>query len=600
MLRPYSCAPNSPTAAPFRAAGTPKKKSPMNHHYILFLLLLILGSGCADIQPLTGGERDMRPPALDSQRYSTPNRQTNFAERDIILTFDEWILLEQAQQRILISPPLGEPKPQFKLKNKSLVIRLRSELRENTTYTINVGDAVKDLTEGNKTQNISFVFSTGAYIDSLRLTGKVVDALTTQGREGVYVMLYDVLEDSMPRRERPYYLAKTNKEGEFAFENIKADTFKIFALTDKNSNYLFDQEGEEVGFYPLPFELTDSTRTQVQLSLFAPESAPKMLSNRFVHRGLLRILYNQKIDSFALLPLSPLGKESIAYTQVDADSAYVWLRTEGLKADSSYQFLVQPYGDTLRLAWSSTLDTLPAVRILAPASASKGMGKNSAAKNQLPPLKQSPFEPMHLRASLPLSRIDTSLVRCYRDTILADSLQKRLPSLSVDSLPLRLHGDWAGWTAGKYQLVFLPLALTDIYGRTNADTIRQTIDLLKTSDLGNLVVTIKGLDTLKVQNYIFQLLRGKDEVLLSRPFASAGIDSAQFSFPKLVPASYTARIIVDNNNNGKWDTGDYDQKRQPERVLSSRPSTLRADWDNELDLNLQPPAKAEKKMKGGG
>ena len=132
---------------------------------------------------------------------------------------------------------------------KTVVIDLEEEkLRDNTTYTINFGEAIQDLTEGNAPKDFRFIFATGPYIDSLSVQGTVRDAFTNELKEDVFVILYDNLEDSVVNKERPYYFAKTDKTGKFRIPNVKQDTFKIFALIDNNFNYLFDAENEQIGF----------------------------------------------------------------------------------------------------------------------------------------------------------------------------------------------------------------------------------------------------------------------------------------------------------------------------------------------------------------
>ena len=205
----------------------------------LFILLAAAIQYCANPIAPTGGPRDETPPQLDTSQ-STTNYQTNFEKQTIELTFDEWVNLNDVFNQVVVSPPLDN-RPEVRIKKKTILFEFAEEevLRDSATYTINFGEAIKDLTEGNPADNLRFVFSTGDFIDSLSVQGRIVDARTGEPVEGVLFNMYDELQDTVVRTRRPFYFAKTNKEGQFRVENVKSDTFKLFALKDANLNYLF-------------------------------------------------------------------------------------------------------------------------------------------------------------------------------------------------------------------------------------------------------------------------------------------------------------------------------------------------------------------------
>jgi hypothetical protein len=157
------------------------------------------------------------------------------------------VTLSNLRQQLLVSPPL-ENDPDIRVRGKSIIIDIEEELRPNTTYNLFLGDAVRDITEGNAIPNFQYVFSTGEYVDSLSLGGRVIDAFTLEPAEGISIMLYDSIYDSIPYKERPVYFAKTGKEGDFVISNMKDGTFLIFGLEDNNSNFLFDLPTEKVAF----------------------------------------------------------------------------------------------------------------------------------------------------------------------------------------------------------------------------------------------------------------------------------------------------------------------------------------------------------------
>jgi hypothetical protein len=205
---------------------------------IIFKILIIslLFSNCAQIAPLTGGERDKIAPKIVSDK-STPNFQKNFSKQPILLTFDEWISLNDVNAQVVVSPPLAE-RPKIGLNGRTLRFEFAPNevLRENATYTINFGDAVKDLTEQNIAKDLRFVFGTGGGLDSLKCRVKVIDATDDNAQESILVMLYDDFSDSVVQKSRPFYFSKTDKSGVATIENVRAGKFKVFALKDGDNN----------------------------------------------------------------------------------------------------------------------------------------------------------------------------------------------------------------------------------------------------------------------------------------------------------------------------------------------------------------------------
>ena len=210
-------------------------------YYISLLLGVLLLDSCAQISAPTGGEPDTVPPKLDSLGTIPLNYSTNFSGDKIVITFNEYFVLKNPKANVFFSPNI-ENGPEFIVKGKTLTVLLNNELKENTTYTINFGDAISDYTVGNKIPDFKYVFSTGDFIDSMSTQGKVIDAFTGKPIEGVVVMLYDDFSDSVVSKSKPIYYATTNKEGDYLMNYLKAGTYKLFALKDENRNYFYDFE----------------------------------------------------------------------------------------------------------------------------------------------------------------------------------------------------------------------------------------------------------------------------------------------------------------------------------------------------------------------
>ena len=212
------------------------------------LLTAFLAQHCANAVAPTGGPKDEIPPRV--VETVPENHSTGFNGKKIEITFDEYITLENANQNVLISPPLSE-KPDIRLKNKTVIIKFKEDLAANTTYTINFGAAIKDLHEGNQFKDYIYSFSTGDHIDTLCVAGKVLNANDKKPVEDAYVSLYAADRDnldSLPMTTIPNYITKTDKEGNFKLAGLADKKYLVFALKDVNSNLYFDQPNEEIAF----------------------------------------------------------------------------------------------------------------------------------------------------------------------------------------------------------------------------------------------------------------------------------------------------------------------------------------------------------------
>ena len=211
----------------------------------IYLFILVTLSGCAQIGTLSGGEKDKEPPKY--VKSNPPKQGRNFIGDKVIITFDEFFVLDNLNSVFLSSPPLLK-KPDFSIKRKSLVINLNEKLKDTTTYTFLFGDAVKDFHAGNKMNDFRFVFSTGEILDTMEVSGQVRDAKTHEGQSDLFVMLYKNYTDSTPVKEKPYYIAKTDSAGKFNINFIKPGKYRIFALKDNDANLKFNLPSEKIAF----------------------------------------------------------------------------------------------------------------------------------------------------------------------------------------------------------------------------------------------------------------------------------------------------------------------------------------------------------------
>ena len=218
---------------------------------------------CAKVGIPSGGKIDETPPQI--KKSTTENYSTNVNATEFEITFDEYIKLKDLNQKLLISPPLKE-KPNIRIKNKSLLIEINEELQKNTTYTFNFFDAIVDNNEENPYENFEFVFSTGEQLDSLSISGNVIKAFDLQPEENVILVLHASREDTAFQKVIPEYVSKADEKGNFRINNIKSDTFRLYALKDANMNYMYDLSGEMIAFLDSPI-IFDSGTT----AIFNPE-----------------------------------------------------------------------------------------------------------------------------------------------------------------------------------------------------------------------------------------------------------------------------------------------------------------------------------------
>ena len=533
----------------------------------LFIFLgLLFFYQCATPGRPSGGPKDETPPQLDSTR-TTPNLQTNFEKQRIELTFDEWIKLDQASTQIVVSPPLTKGNLEVSLKGKTVRVEFpeEEELRADATYTINFGNAIKDLTEGNPAPNLRFVFSTGDFIDSLKVTGSIVDAITKEGVGDVLLMLYDNLADTVVRSERPFYFAKTEENGQFVIENIKSDTFKVFALEDQNNNYLFDNN-ERIGFSDSLIILTDSTQPNIQLRFFQELVSlrnPEVDDERY---GLVKFLFKREAFD-AIVEHQDIGQKLLL--DPEKDTIRVWYDMPEPKNWELYLSQDTLFRDTFVIKTPSKSDEKNPLKL-----------KLQNSKKSRKTATHNPTKAIEIPFNHPIDSLNLSLINLYEDT--TKTLVQ--PQFALDSAKanrtLRLSYKWK--EATPYQLEILPGALIDFFGLPN-DSLLLNYQIAEQKDFGNLLLKVSNLDS--TQHYAIQLLLKQQ---LINEFQMSDKQQWEKNINNLAPGGYTLKIITDSNANGRWDTGSYDEKRQPELIFSKDLPEVRANWDVDAEVELVP------------
>ena len=526
------------------------------------LLTLLLGYACANTGTLKGGPKDESPPVLDVER-STPNFQTNFEKQRIEFVFDEFIEVKDQFTQVVISPPLEKPwKLSKKLKKVRFDFHEDEVLKKDATYTINFGEAIRDFTEGNVVPNLRFVFSTGNLIDSLELSGQLVNALDGEPAEEVLLMLYDNLSDTVVRTERPFYFARTDKTGQFKIQNVKPDTFKVFALKDADLNYMFNQENELIGFPDSNIILSDTKNTLPEIAVFSERKSMQLLSKEVNNYGLVKLTFNQEPYDVDIRQ-DDIGTNF--FYERELDTIKLWYDTE---RPSDWQIFLEQdtsFLDTIKVKTLSRSDFL----------------KNAALKLSKPIRERAtPLNPgaaIRLSFNHPLQKIDTTLIQVLEDT-LQNPVQ---PSMRIAGRELISEYKWK---QGKpYELRFFPGSITDIFGLSNSDTLILKYQVALEKEFGTLSLKVDGLN--KDQAYVIYLyFKNSDNLVREFPVTDTELFTEKLTL--LPPGKYILRVITDWNGNARWDSGNYDLKLQPEPIFTKNLEELRAAWEVDVEVSV--------------
>lgn len=523
------------------------------------LLALSILAGCAQVKEITGGERDTTAPHLT---ISVPAQGSIGYNGDrIILQFDERVVLERPGDRVLISPPLEVPPTYKQTGPREVTILLNAPLRADVTYVVSLGEAVKDLTEGNPA-DVDLFFATGQVLDSARIMGTVLNAYTGAPEKEVMVLLY-AEADSTFRKGRPLYATRCDAEGKFRFPHLPAAPFVVNALRDKNANYRYDLPNEEIAFHSTVVNATmDSMPAPLTLRLFQELPSRQLLREAGTQADLsLRLVLARPAQELTLRDVARTGGQLTWTNEWSAGRDTVVLWPSDTVALSEGRFEVSTE--------AGVLDTIRYRQPLRPRF-------NLQVTPSL--VEQGPQMVIALSTDRPLLNVDTSRVR-----VLVDSLPVGEYTVRMEG-PRKAYLDHAVPLGSAVHLTLLPKAVMGAYDSYN-DTTRTALGAGDAQSTGTLRVRLDAGDQAGVP-FLLQLLDGQGRIVRTDTL-SAG--TTQHVWERARPGMYTLRAIADANGNGRWDTGDLNAQRQPELVWSYPDKVnIRAAWDIGLEWNLQP------------
>ncbi|SHI86819.1 Ig-like domain-containing protein [Mesonia phycicola] len=501
-----------------------------------------------------GGPIDSIPPVVI--KANPENFSTNFKANEIIITFNEYIKLNNAQKQIIISPPMDPKAETYPLSSasKEVKIKITDTLLENTTYTINFGNSIQDNNEGNPLSFYKYVFSTGSYIDSLSVSGSIKDAYSNKTDEFVSIMLYEVdstYNDSVVYNKLPTYISSTQDTvNTFTVDNMKAGVYKMVALLDKNQNYKFDPSNDKIGF--LDSLITIPSSKKYNTSIFKEVLNYKAERPKQISKNHLIFGYQGNADSTKINVISETTPdfEYRILQDTEKDTLHYWYKPF-MEVDSLvFQVTNQKYVDTVL-------------------TKIKDMKRDSLTVSAITKGTIDVDTPFKISANIPLTKLDTSYVNIInQDSIPLNfeySFEKRKNTYSIN---------FPKEEKQIFNIQLLPGALTDFYNATN-DTLNFRVKTPDFADLGALNITVTNIKSYPV---IVQLTNDKGE--LYKEIIHQEEDGNVFNFTYIKPAEYLLRVIYDNNNNAKWDTGNYLKGVQPEEIIYYPGKIeVRANWD---------------------
>ena len=571
---------------------------------------------CANIGNPSGGPIDKTPPIF-MRSNPTPNA-VNVKDRKIEIFFDEIVSLKDPSTKIIVSPAQTEM-PRMSALGRKVTVELVDSLLPNTTYTIDFSNSIQDNNEGNAIDNFAFAFSTGSVIDSMRVSGYVLDSRTLEPMQSVVVGLQSNLADSAFHKEKLQRVALTNDRGQFTIRNVSPGSYHIFALKDLDRDYKFGNPTEDIAFLDsiiVPSigsrEAADTvyndlneidtimraTRpayfpNDILLSMFNEDRKSQYLANN-LRVDSTRISLTFAAASDTLPSLSIVGRNDVPdqwYTLERSqtnDTLTYWIRPPHLvSADTLMVATTYLRTDTAsNLSWGT--DTLKFTFQRQKAKKKKKNEETDSLEQirfmELHPLAngtQEVYAPLLLQTGTPIERYSREAFHLQRklqnDTTFypAEIKSIALRDSTLSRRDLMLKVDWEPGAA--YTLAVDSLAMTDIYG-LQTKPLKVDFNVRKMEEYGNIVFNITAVR----DSAIVELLDGTEKIVLRAP-----VKSHRAELLNLLPGKYYARLFIDRNGNGKYDTGNYDMHLQPEEtVYYPGAINLKKNWDVEQTWDI--------------
>lgn len=597
--------------------------------YIVCIASIIVG--CARMGQPDGGWFDDDPPQVIGALPE--DKATNVSSKKVTILFDEFIKLEDANNKVIVSPPQLE-QPEIKAAGKKIIVELMDTLKENTTYTIDFSDAIIDNNEGNPMGNYTYSFSTGDRIDTFEVSGYVLDASNLEPIKGIAVGLYDDLSDTVFKTKPLMRVSRTDGGGHFVIKGVAPGTYRAYALQDADADFRYSQKSEMIAFNHTTFEPSSKPDTRVDTVWRDSLHIDALLQKPYTHflpDDITLLAFQRPLTDRMLLKTERIepNKISMYFTygdsllpkikgiNFDADSAFVieanekrdtvhyWIRdTTLVNQDTLRMDITYNVTDTLGnlvLQTDSAVDITPKVpyekRMKEKAREMEKWQKEQEKKKKREekydsiypvkpleptyniPSSMSPGEKITIDVPTPLMRCDTSGVHLYSQI---DSLWYEAECVfrPVEN-NIRKYEILADWRLGvEYSLEIDSAAFVDIYGLVS-NPYKQGIKVKTLDEFSTLTLNISGVEAADT-SIVVQLISSQEVVS-----KEVRVKNGKAEFLYVNPGKYYIRAFVDANGNDIWDIGDYDAGRQAEDVYYyPKEVECKEKWDVTESWNL--------------
>jgi len=534
--------------------------------YLKYYIALAICAGitaCANIKPPTGGPKDMDPPVVDIEN-STPNAMvsTNFKSKYLELNFNENIKALNLYKELIVTPPIDQ---NFKTDvfGKTFKMEFKTPLEDNTTYTFNFGKCIVDATEGNPAENLILTFSTGDKIDSLRITGSVIDNLTNLPVDKAIVGLYKTSDTLTILNSKPYYYTFTDAKGNFNLPYIKSDKYQIYALVDTDNNYYYNQGSDKISFLKEPIQLTKNIDS-LEFRVFKEAKKEKLIVTSVKQEGIYQYINFNK--NFTLVSLKT------------SDSVYYESKNKKLKL---YNLINKKDSINVQLQAKDSLNEMMDTTfkfVFAEVEAKKIKKENLQISFTSDPKGFSDDSLIFdIVFSKPVHYIDLDSLYIYSKTDTLNLLEDKNISYKLNQEKNKLSIVRTKNIDNSYLIVCKKGAFISIEDDTSSVT-NKLLSKVDPENYGYLEAKILTDET----NFIAELLNEKGNI--TRTF----VNKKDLKIKLLDASSYTFRILVDENKDGKYEYGNSELKILPEKILFPKEIVkIKANWEI-FDVSIKP------------
>ncbi|MFT7442213.1 MAG: hypothetical protein ACI9Q3_000578 [Maribacter sp.] len=511
------------------------------YRFLFLSVLLIFITNCARTGRPEGGPKDEKAPLFVTS--IPPYETVKFNKKEIKINFNEYIVLKDLNSQLVVSPPMKNPpliSPQGS-PSEYIKIEILDTLQPNTTYIFNFGNAVQDNNEGNKLENFKYVFSTGTYIDSLKTSGSIKDAKLVEAPKNINILLYrldSTFNDSVIYKKKPNYITSTLDTTVFKFTNLRKGDYLMLALQESINDYIFNPVTEKIGFSTDTIQFPRDSIIKKPIILFKEEQPYQFKRAKEISKGKIEFGFegNAKNMQVKVLSKVPDDFKSVSKFEIDKDTLNFWFTP--FEADSlNFTVSNNNFIDTLTVKLrKNKIDSL----II-----------NSSISNIL-----NFRDTLFLKSNNPITKIDTSKISLFdKDTIAVR--YTTLPSEKENTIGIIFDKE----PKQKYSFTAFPDAFNDVFLNKN-DTLKYRFVTKELEDYGRITMNVSNVNS---KNLIIELITGtKKNLVVQRNFLTT---SESIVFNLLEPKKYTIRIIIDENKNNKWDTGNYLKRQLPEIIL---------------------------------